>query len=343
MAVADGAGIHRTALGVFAGAAVKGMGAAVAKGAGVGGGVQDGGLPLDHLQPRGALAGERGNGFQQGTGIGVLRLGKQVLDGGLFHHLPAIHDHHTVGDGGNHAKVMGDPDDRHAQLLAQLFDQFQNLRLNGHIKGGGRFIGNQHIGVARQRNRDHHALAHTAGKLMGIVVDPGRGIGNTNQFQQFGGADAGLRAGQAHVADQRLHDLIADGEHRVQAGHRVLKDETDPRAAHIAQVVVADLEQVAVAQHDLTTADFGRGRRQKPDQRHHGHRFARAAFADNAQKFTTPQMEADRVDGMNLAAAGAENGFQAPYIKDRCAPIGHRTLPNFCYYCCSWPGDLLPP
>ena len=65
---------------------------------------------------------------------------------------------------------MGDPDDGHAQLVAQLTHQLQNLRLNGDIECRRGLIGNQHLGVASQRNSNHDALAHAARKLVRKVV-----------------------------------------------------------------------------------------------------------------------------------------------------------------------------
>ena len=40
-------------------------------------------------------------------------------------------------------QVVGDQHQRHILLLLQLQQQFDNLRLNGHVQRGGRFIGNQ--------------------------------------------------------------------------------------------------------------------------------------------------------------------------------------------------------
>ncbi len=54
--------------------------------------------------------------------------------------------------------------------LLQLVQQRQHLRLDRDVERGGRLVGEQHVGAAGERHRDHHALAHAAGELVRIVV-----------------------------------------------------------------------------------------------------------------------------------------------------------------------------
>ena len=161
------------------------MGAARAKGTGFGRLRHDGRLTLDHGKARLALASDRGNGAQQGAGIRMLGAVENLIDGGVFHHLPAIHHHHTVGDARNHAQIMGDPNDRHAKFLLQILHQLNNLCLNGHIQRCGGLIGDQKVGLTGQGDGNHDPLPHPTGKLVGIVFHPFGGIRNADQFQQL--------------------------------------------------------------------------------------------------------------------------------------------------------------
>ena len=70
------------------------------------------------------------------------------IDRRLLDHLAQVHDHHLVGHLGDHAQVVGDEHDRHAQVALQLLHQLQDLRLGGHIQGGGRLVGDQQAGLA---------------------------------------------------------------------------------------------------------------------------------------------------------------------------------------------------
>ena len=56
--------------------------------------------------------------------------------------------------------------------LLQVAHQVEDLRLDGHVERGGGLVGDQQLGVAGQRHRDHRALPHAAGELVRVVVDP---------------------------------------------------------------------------------------------------------------------------------------------------------------------------
>ena len=82
----------------------------------------------------------------------------------LFNDPARIHDGDAIGDLGDDAEVVGDEQDRHADLAPQLVDQRQDLRLDRDVEGRRRFVGDQQQRIAGQRHRDHHALPHAAGE-----------------------------------------------------------------------------------------------------------------------------------------------------------------------------------
>src|SRR5690606_554967 len=118
-------GANRPAGGILAGAAVEGMRAARPEGAGGGGGDEDRRLALDHVQLRFPLAAHGRDRLQERAGIGVARAVEELVHRRLFDDLAAVHHDHPVGDAGDHAKVMRDPDDRHAELAPQFSHQFE--------------------------------------------------------------------------------------------------------------------------------------------------------------------------------------------------------------------------
>jgi hypothetical protein len=42
----------------------------------------------------------------------------------------------------------------------------QDLRLHGDVQGGRRLVGEDEVGVVRDRHRDHHTLPHAAGQFV---------------------------------------------------------------------------------------------------------------------------------------------------------------------------------
>ena len=109
---------------------------------------------------------------EQADGVGVLRIGKQALRIAALDHLPGVHHHDLVGQLGDHAEVVGDEDDRGAELRAQGAHQLEDLRLDGDVERGGRLVGDQQLRIAGERHGDHHPLAHPAAQLMRIVARP---------------------------------------------------------------------------------------------------------------------------------------------------------------------------
>ena len=83
-----------------------------------------------------------------------------------------VHDDHVVTHLSDHPEVMRDQDDRRVGAPAEIAEQFQDLRLSGDIERRGRLVGDQQRRVVDQRHRDHHALAHTAGKLVRVGLHP---------------------------------------------------------------------------------------------------------------------------------------------------------------------------
>mgnify|MGYP007123891398 CR=1 FL=1 len=64
---------------------------------------------------------------------------------------------------------MSDEKDTHTFLLLDLSHQLQDLRLDGYIKSRCRLIRDQKVRFTAHSHSDHNTLAHTTGKLMGIV------------------------------------------------------------------------------------------------------------------------------------------------------------------------------
>ena len=56
------------------------------------------------------------------------------------------------------------------RLALQFAQQIEYLRLDRDVERGGRLVGDQQLGIARERDRDHHALLHAAGQLERIFA-----------------------------------------------------------------------------------------------------------------------------------------------------------------------------
>ena len=108
-------------------------------------------------------------------------VGEQGLDIGLLDLLAGIHHDDALRGLRDHAEVVGDQDQPHAELLLQLEHQRQDLRLDRDIERGGRFVRDQQRRPAGQRHRDHRALAHAARELVRIFQRPPLRFGDPYQ------------------------------------------------------------------------------------------------------------------------------------------------------------------
>ena len=165
-------------------------------------------------------------------------------------------------------EVVRDEDDGGAVLRLELADEVEDLRLDGDVERGRRLVGDQHLGVEDERHRDHHALPHPAGELVGIAREPVGGIRDPDLPEPLEGAGARRLLRHALVGLDRLDDLPADRVERMQRRERVLKDHGDALAAHATQVVPRQAQQVDAVEQHLP----GDRRVREARQAHHGER-----------------------------------------------------------------------
>ena len=129
---------------------------------------------------------------------------------------------------------------------------------------------------------------------------------------------ASLRASRRRaigVTPQWLGHLTADRVHRVERGHRLLKDHADAIAAQLAVVRVRQADQLAAVEADAAADDGTIG--QQAHQRERGDGFAASGFADETQGLAALQREADAANGLRGPAAGVEPDAEIPDFDQR--------------------------
>jgi hypothetical protein len=194
---------------------------------------------------------------EQADGVGMLRACKQFIDGGAFDDLAGIHHRDFVADLGDYAEIVGDQDDRRTARRLQFAHQIEDLRLQGHVERGGGLVRDQQPGIAGQRHRDHHALAHAARELVRIFVDAPLRRRDMDAAQQFDRALTRVALRAAAMAQDGLDDLIADGKTRIERCHRLLENHRQAISPEVAQGLVGHFEQIEAVEPDRA-ANLGR-------------------------------------------------------------------------------------
>ena len=111
--------------------------------------------------------------------------------------------------------------------------------------------------------------------------------------QDFGAPRPRVEVG---VDAQHFVDLAADRHHRIERGHRLLKDHRHGGGAQLPQPAVAGGQQFLADQLDAAAGGHQRALLQQSHRGQRRHGFARAAFADHAQRFALAHLQRDAID-----------------------------------------------
>ena len=179
----------------------------------------------------------------------------------------------------------------------QLFEQVQNLRLNGNVQRGNRLVANDDFGVHRQSAGNADTLTTAAVQLMRI--DIGIALSQTNGTHQLQSAFFNrFPAFDQLMLDNRLADKLHNGFTRVQRGERILEHHLHLLAqrAHFLTAQLGDI----VALKD----DFAAGGLNQLQNAASGGGFTAAGFAYDTQSFAFLQSKAYTVDSVQLTCSG---------------------------------------
>ncbi len=122
--------------------------------------------------------------------------------------------------------------------------------------------------LEQQRHRDHDALAHAAGELVRVVVEPplrrsGCRRGRASRRRAPAPAPCWTRG----VGADGLDELRADRERRVERRHRLLEDDRHGAAAAPAHLARRQLQQVLALEQDAAAGDARRRAAAGPSRR----------------------------------------------------------------------------
>ena len=94
--------------------------------------------------------------------IGMLRSAEHARDRPVFDDLAAVQDSDVVTEHPHQRQVMADEHHGEAKTGAQIFQQQKNMRLGRDVEARDDLVGDDEIGLERERPRNAGALALTA-------------------------------------------------------------------------------------------------------------------------------------------------------------------------------------
>lgn len=208
---------------------------------------------------------------QRGAGVQDDVLHRTALDDAAV-----LDPGHRVGDLPDHLHLVGDEDDRQAELVAQMAEQAEDRSRGGRIQSGGRLVGEQVGRAEREGAGDPDALLLTAGKLGGIELPA---IREAHPLKQFGDTLVDGVLGGVQVL-QRQGDVLGDRASAQQRGG--LEDDADTAAGGEQLVTVEAGEVLAVDTHGAAG-----GTLQETDTSRQG-ALTGAAGADHGEDLAAP-------------------------------------------------------
>ena len=114
---------------------------------------------------------------------------------------------------------------------------------------------------------------------------------------------AGAAEAPVCVFQDRAH-LVADGENRIERGHRILEHHRHRRAAQGLALARTQAQEIASIEKDRAGRDAGRRRRQNPHDCPHRHALAAAGFADQRNMTMRGNVERDVAQHLRATAVG---------------------------------------
>jgi hypothetical protein len=200
----------------------------------------------------------------------------------------------------DHREVVADEQVGEAELLAQVHEQVQHLRLDRDVERRHRLVADDESGLHRQSAGDADALALAAGELVRVAA----GIGGIE-------ADLGQRLGDVGrlpaAVDQPVHpwrlaDDLGDAQPRIERGERVLEDHLHGELPGVLVLSPHRGDVAAMPRHGAGAL------RHDPGDDAAERALAAARFADQPDHLALGDIEVDVGHRLHhgLAHAGAE-------------------------------------
>ncbi|MNI33957.1 hypothetical protein D3C73_879280 [compost metagenome] len=153
---------------------------------------------------------------------------------------------------------------------------------------------------------------------MGILLGNFFRTGNSDLAQHFNRTLVRFLLAQLQMKPGGFGNLPANLEHRIQRGHRLLKNHRNPVAADTPYFLHRHLQHILAFKTDLPGGNPADPLRQQLHDRQRGDAFAAAGFADDAQRLPFAHGQADAVNRTDGSRGRCEFGAQPGDFKQFC-------------------------
>src|SRR5260370_2274707 len=239
------------------------------------------------------------HGREQSLGVGMPRRGEDLLPSRYLDDLAEIHDRDTVRHVLDDREIVADEEQRDAELLLQVLQQVDDLRLDRDVERRDRFVADDEFGLCRECPGDADALELTTGEFVRPTVQrvawqPQRVHQRRNPRLKVGG-----RFREAEIAD-RLGQDIAHPHAGIETGERILEHHLHA-AAHAAQTFGRKIVDPLAIQYHLAGGDVEQSQDGAADRR-----LAATGLAYQRQRLAARDLKGHAVHGIDPFGLAAE-------------------------------------
>src|SRR5438445_1202320 len=111
------------------------------------------------------------DGLEESLRTGLEGVREEFFHFSDLHDVSRVHDGRTVAEFSDHGEVVSDEYYRRINLLLQLLQQPENLRLNGHVERGCDLVREEELRPPRESHRNNRPLPHPSRKLEGVHLE----------------------------------------------------------------------------------------------------------------------------------------------------------------------------
>src|SRR5947209_2594037 len=226
---------------------------------------------------------------------------EELLAGSELNNFAEVHHGDPIADLLHHRHVVGDKEIGQVEVVLQILEQIEDLRLDRNVERRHRFVGDDQLWPKRKGACDADPLPLSAAEF---VREPAPILpAQADDFKQLTD-DALPFMGRADAVDeQSLADDLPYRHPWIERPIGVLKDDLD-LPPNFMQLILARLENAAAFEQGVT-----RGRRDEPEDGACDRGFARAGFTDQSKRFTLLDVKTHAIHRFDIGDRSMEQSL----------------------------------
>jgi hypothetical protein len=166
---------------------------------------------------------------------------EKLIGRGIFHDLAQVHHGNDVADIADHVEIMGDEEITETQPFLKVFEEVQDLCLNGDIQGRDRLIADKQGWADTEGPGDSDSLPLSATELMRITLSCRRG--DSHHHHQIGHPVLAFATSPDTYGPQSLFNALPHGHAGVERAIRILENDLHllPKRLHFRRAEATDV------------------------------------------------------------------------------------------------------